>query len=299
MKQAKIYHPLAAVSIVLLGGGLLTIPAGAAQAALEVESHFARNGTNRIHYATAGGGSETVVLIHGWGGNTHFWREQVPALQDKARLVLVDLPGHGESDSPQVDYSMDYFAQAVLEVMRDAKVAKATLIGHSMGVVVLCRMYALAPDRVAGLVAVDGILRRPKMDPDQAEKFAAKYRTPEYREQVKSFVGAMYPNPGTETLRDWTVAEILKTPQYVLSGAMDGMFKTNQPWDLHEVKVPLIVINAKNPMWTKDYETYARSLSRRTEYQTIEGTGHFVMLEKPAEFNALLVKTLENEHLIR
>jgi pimeloyl-ACP methyl ester carboxylesterase len=272
---------------------------GAGAFAAEPASHFARSGTNKVHYTTAGEGKQTVVFIHGWGGNTHFWREQMPAMRDKARLIVVDLPGHGESDKPKVDYTMDFFARAVVDVLRDAKVERATLVGHSMGVVVLCRAHALAPERVAGLVAVDGLLRRPKIDAEQAEGFVAPYRTPEYRDQVKKFIGAMYPNPGTDTLRDWTIAEILTTPQYVLSSSMDAMFKSTQPWDLDKVKVPLIVINAKSPMWTPEYEAYARSLSDHVEYQTLEGTGHFVMLEKPAEFNAALVKALETQHLAR
>jgi len=46
--------------------------------------------------------------------------------------------------------------------MHDAHVDKATLIGHSMGVPVICRVYKQAPGKVAALVAVDGMLRRPR-----------------------------------------------------------------------------------------------------------------------------------------
>src|SRR5882672_9638914 len=75
------------------------------------KSHFARFETNRIHYLLAGKGTQTVVFIHGWAGNSGFWREQVPALADKAKLILIDLPGHGRSDKPHTDYTMDYFAR--------------------------------------------------------------------------------------------------------------------------------------------------------------------------------------------
>ena len=130
----------------------------------KTESHFARSGTNRIHYLTQGQGTtNSIVFIHGWACNAGFWREQVPVFQEKAKLVLIDLPGHGESDKPETDYTMDYFADAVIAVMRDAKVEKATLVGHSMSAPVICKVYAKGPERVAGLVAVDGFLRRPKM----------------------------------------------------------------------------------------------------------------------------------------
>jgi len=264
------------------------------------ESHFASSGTNRIHYVTIGTGSPAIAFIHGWGGNLRFWKEQVPALQDHARLVLIDLPGHGQSDKPSVEYSMDYYARSVIDVLRDAKIDKATLVGHSMGVVILCRVYALAPGRVSALVAVDGLLRRPKIDPAQAEQFISPYRAPGYRGQVTNFIGSMFPNPGTDALRAWTLAEVLATPQPVLSSSMDAMFKADQPaWDLEKIKVPLLVINARGPMWTPEYQTYVKSLSDRTEYQTLDGPGHFLMLEKPSEFNAVLLKVLEKYRLVR
>jgi pimeloyl-ACP methyl ester carboxylesterase len=263
-----------------------------------LKSHFAKSGTNRIHYVTCGERGPVVALIHGWGGSTAFWREQIPVLKDKARVIAVDLPGHGRSDAPAADYAIDYFARAVIEVLKDARADRAIVAGHSMGVAVMCRVEMLAPGRVAGLVAVDGLLRRPKLEPEQAERFTAPFRTPAYRDRVKEFIGMMYPNPGTEALKEWTITEILKTPQHVLGGAMESMFKSAQVWDLERVKVPLIVINAKSPIWTADYESFARSRSDRVEYLTVEGPGHFLMLEKPVEFNAALLKALANTKLL-
>src|SRR5437763_1748552 len=152
------------------------------------QSHFARLGTNKIHYVTAGKGPQTLLFVHGWCCNASFWREQVPAFEHKARLILIDLPGHGQSDKPERDYTIEFFAEAVRAVMVDAQVEKATLLGHSMGTPVICRVYAQAPEKVAALVAVDGILRRPKMEPAQIEQFVAPYRSPEYREHARRFI---------------------------------------------------------------------------------------------------------------
>jgi pimeloyl-ACP methyl ester carboxylesterase len=257
------------------------------------KSHFASFGTNKVHYVVEGKGRRTIVFVHCWAGNSGFWREQVPALKDKARLVLIDLPGHGQSDKPQVNYTMDFFAGAVLAVMRDAHVDKATLVGHSMGVPVICRVYAQAPEKVAALVAVDGMLRRPALTPEQAEQFVAPFRAPAYRTHTTNFVNSMFPIPGTEALRDHVLSEIIATPQYVMLSAMEGMFRPDPPdWDVKKTTVPVMVINAKNPMWSPEYENYARSLSPKTDYRVLEGTGHWLMLEKPAEFNAALTDML-------
>jgi pimeloyl-ACP methyl ester carboxylesterase len=265
----------------------------------DTKSHFAKFGTNNIHYVVEGKGKHAIVLIHCWSGNLGFWREQVPALADKGRLILIDLPGHGQSDKPHTAYTMDFFAGAVLAVMRDAHVDKATLVGHSMGAPVICRVYQQAPERVAALVAVDGTLRRPKMTPEQAEQVIAGFRAPDFRENTRQFMGTMFPVPGTEALRDRVVSELLDTPQYVMLGAMQGMFGADQPdWDLRHVNVPVLVINAPNPMWNDEYKEYVRALSPRTDYRAIDGVGHWLMLEKPAEFNAALMEMLRKSDLV-
>ena len=263
------------------------------------KSHFVSFGANKIHYVTVGGGKNTIVFVHCWAGNLGFWREQVPALADKARLVLIDLPGHGQSDKLHAPYSMDYFASAVLPVMRDARVDKATLVGHSMGGPVIYRVYEQAPEKVAALVVVDGFLRRPRMAPGQAEKFIARFRTPDYREHTRQFFGTMFPVPGTEALRDQVLSEMLATPQHVMLGAMEGMFSPDQPdWDLKEANVPVLVINAKGPMWDADCKNHVRSLAPQTDCRVMDGVGHWLMLERPVEFNAMLTDMLRKFDLI-
>jgi pimeloyl-ACP methyl ester carboxylesterase len=264
-----------------------------------VESHFAKLEDNKVHYDTLGKGNKTIVLIHGWAGNTSLWREQGPALAEKARLILVDLPGHGRSDKPKTDYTLDYFARGVLAVMRDARVDKATLIGHSMGAPVICRVYAQAPEKVAGLVAVDGLLRRPELNPEQVEKFVGPFGQPDYRSHVTNFIYSMFPDPDTHTMRDQVLAEVMKTPHHVMASAMKEMFNASRPdWTLSKVTVPVMVLNAPNPRWTADYEAYVRGVSPKSDYRVIEDTHHCLMLQKPAEFNKALLSMLQKFGLI-
>jgi sigma-B regulation protein RsbQ len=284
---------VAAAALLLLAGCTHTPASG------DAGSHFANVGTNKIHYVVAGSGAHTIVFVHCWAGNLDFWCEQIPALAGRARLIFIDLPGHGRSDQPHTAYTMDFFAEAVLAVMNDAHAARATLVGHSMGTPVICRVYHQAPERVAALVAVDGLLHRPPMTPEQAAEFVGQFRDPDYREKARQFLVTMFPAPGTDTVRDRVIAEMLQTPQFVMLGAMEGMFGVDQPdWDIRHADVPVLVINAPNPMWTDDYVQYVRSLSAQTDYRVVDGTGHWLMLEKPAEFNAVLTDLLGRHDLI-
>ena len=76
-------------------------------------SRFASLDGIRIHYKSLGEGSEALVFVHGWSCNLDFWRYQVPAFSGKARLLLIDLPGFGESDRPRLAYTMNLFARSV------------------------------------------------------------------------------------------------------------------------------------------------------------------------------------------
>jgi len=95
-------HHLSIFAAVLLLGGCAHGPnAGTGDAgATESQTRFAHYGTNRVHYVVQGHGQHALVLVHCWSGNLGFWREQVPALTPHARVLLVALPGHGESDKP-------------------------------------------------------------------------------------------------------------------------------------------------------------------------------------------------------
>ncbi len=275
------------------------LAAAAAPAAIKGESHFAKLGTNRIHYVTAGKGGPTIVFVHCWSGNASFWSEQVPALDDRARLILIDLPGHGKSDKPRLAYTIGFFAEAVDAVMKDANVTRATLVGHSMGAAVICGACKRTPEKIAALVPVDGLLRRPDMKRDDIEKMIAPFRSQQYREHTTNFIKSMFPIPGVEAIRDRVIGEMLATPQHVMVSSMEGMFDQDQPdWNLGRVDIPVIAINAPNPMWTDEYKAYVRGLSPKAEYHTIDNVGHWLLLEKPKQFNGIFVEALAKHGLI-
>jgi pimeloyl-ACP methyl ester carboxylesterase len=101
-KNLKFLSLLFAITALLLASASLVV----------AQEKFAKLDTTKIHYTSEGKGSEALVLVHGWGSNLDFWRAQVPELAKRARVIALDLPGHGKSDKPETTYSMDYFAAA-------------------------------------------------------------------------------------------------------------------------------------------------------------------------------------------
>ncbi len=76
----------------------------------EAPSRFAKLDGTRIHYQSYGTGKQAVVFIHGWTCDLTFWRLQAP-VYEKRRSLLIDLPGHGLSDKPEIAYTQELVAR--------------------------------------------------------------------------------------------------------------------------------------------------------------------------------------------
>lgn len=251
----------------------------------------------RVRYKSYGKGSEAMVLIHGWTCNQDYWRDQVAEFSKRNRVIAIDLPGHGESDKPQVAYSMDLFARAIDAVLRDAGVKRAVLVGHSMGTPVARQFYRKYPQKTLGIVIVDGALR-PFGDKKMMDGFIARFRGPKYKEVVQQmFAGMMGPNVSTET-RDRIATSCLSVPQYVAVSAMEGM-ADDSIWGGDKINVPVLAIMAKSPFYGAGIEQFYRSIAPNLDFQMWEGVGHFLMMEKPKNFNDAVIAFLNKNGLLK
>src|ERR1043165_2593851 len=189
-----------------------------ARVAQKADSHFAKLDATRVHYISYGKGAEALVLIHGWTQSADAWRDNVSDFARRNRVLVVELPGHGQSDKPQTTYSMDYFARAVDVVLRDAHVKRAVLVGHSMGTPVARQFYRKYPEKTLGIVIVDGALR-PFGNKALMDQMIANFRGPKYRDTVNQMFAMMAGPSMTPEAQQRIKASADNTPQYVLASA--------------------------------------------------------------------------------
>jgi pimeloyl-ACP methyl ester carboxylesterase len=261
------------------------------------ESRFTTLDGARIHYVNYGKGSEALVLIHGWTCNIDNWRDQFPDFKKRYHVIAIDLPGHGQSDKPQVTYSMDLFARAVDTVMRDAKVKRAVLVGHSMGTPVARQFYRKYPEKTLAIVIVDGSLR-PFGDKAMMDRLIGGFRGANYKQAVNQMLTAISgPNLSAEA-RDRIKTSSLNTPQHVLVSAMEGMAEPSI-WGEDKINVPVLAIMAKNPFYPPNVEESFRKIAPNMDFQMWDGVGHFIMMEKPKEFNAAVLQFLDKSKLLK
>src|SRR5437879_6407875 len=175
--------------------------------AADVSRHATSDGA-RVHYESYGKGKDAVVFIHGWTCDLTFWRGQAP-VYEKHRSLLIDLPGHGQSDKPEVAYTQERFARAVEAVMRDAGVERAVLVGHSMGGPVGLTFVRLFPAKAKALVLVDAFVpQAPKDDAarerqkKQIDGILQTWRGPDYRQSADKMIGSMFSDKTTPAMRE-------------------------------------------------------------------------------------------------
>jgi pimeloyl-ACP methyl ester carboxylesterase len=285
----------AVLTLVLFGGAASAQPP--ADPLAKAPSHFVTSDGLRVHYKSLGEGKTALVLVHDWTGSMEGWRYQVRALDGKPRLILIDLPGHGKSDKPEVNYTMDRFARAVDAVLADAGVDQAVLAGHSMGTPVARQYYRLYPKKVKGLVVVDGALRA--IGKPMADKFLANWEGPGFKDKVGKLIETMFANKKAPAeFREAVKAVSQATPQQVALSALRGRFDPAL-WKDDEIRVPVLVVLAKNPLWDADYEKYVRRIAPQVEYQVWDAVGHFLHAEEPEAFNKLLVAFLKKQGVLR
>jgi len=250
----------------------------------------------KIHYTEYGAGENALVFIHGWACDETFWTGQAPALGAKFHPITIDLPGHGQSDKPQIAYTMDLYARAIDAVLRDAKVKAAVLIGHSNGTPVIRQFYRRFPEKTRALVIVEGGLR-PFGDKAMMEKFVARLKAPNYEENAGKLIESMTSPIQDAGLREKIKTAMMRTPQYVAASEFDSTLDP-ELWKPDKINVPVLMILAKQPIWSAEYEQFVRGIVPDLDYQVWENVSHFLMMEQPAKFNAALTAFVENHQLL-
>jgi pimeloyl-ACP methyl ester carboxylesterase len=249
----------------------------------------------KIHYTDYGAGENALLFVHGWACDETFWAGQAAALGAKYHVITIDLPGHGQSDKPQITYTMDLYARAIDAVLEDAKAKTAVFVAHSNGTPVIRQFYRKFPQKTRALAIVDGPLR-PFGDKATMEKFVAQLKAPNYEENAGKLIDSMTSPIQDAALRQKIKTAVLRTPQYVASNEFESTLD-DALWKPDKINVPVLMILAKQPAWSAEYEQFVRGIVPDLDYQVWEGVSHFLMMEQPERFNAALTAFLEKHKL--
>lgn len=120
-----------------------------------IADRLVTRGEQSVRYLEAGAGDTLVVLLHGWPANADNWREVMPLLAARYRVVAPDLRGVGGSSSRSRDYSKAALARDIHAFVRGLGARRVFVVGHDIGGMVAYAYGRQFPTEVAGVAILD------------------------------------------------------------------------------------------------------------------------------------------------
>ncbi len=267
----------------------------------DAEGFIERDGV-KVGYEVFGAGEPAVLLLTSWAiVHARQWKAQVPYLARRFRVIVVEGRGNGRADRPQTAeaYLDREYVDDAIAVLDAAGVARAVIVGLSMGSRHALQLAAWYPERAAGVVAFGSALPWP-VPPDFAEpkdsyegwaKANMHYWLADYRGWVEFFMSQVFTEPHSTKQREDGVAWGLETTAETLLQTGPGMAKPDAAAAeviCRLVRCPVLIVHGDQDA-VVPYETGA-ALARWTGGQlvTIHGGGHALPMRDPVQANLLI-----------
>jgi pyruvate dehydrogenase E2 component (dihydrolipoamide acetyltransferase) len=250
-------------------------------------------GGRRIRYLALGEGEGVpIVFIHGFGGDLNNWQFNQEAVAAGRPTYAIDLPGHGGSSKElgAGHVHVGALAGAVVDFMDAKEIAKAHLVGHSLGGAIALDLALNHADRVASVTAICSAGLGPEINMVYIDGFMAAKR----RKQLQPVLEMLVADPALvshEMIEDVLKFKRLDGVEAALNRIIDDTFAGGQQAlqltpRLGELNVPVQVI------WGRQDRVipvgHSEGLPSRIHVQVFDDAGHMVHMEKAAEVNQLI-----------
>ena len=246
-----------------------------------------------INYYIKGTDKKALVFVHGYSCSSEYWWPQLEYFSKDHTVIAVDIAGHGKSGLNRQEYSMDAFGNDVTSVIEHLDLEEVVLIGHSMGGPVIVKAAKNLGVKIRLIVGVDtfhdlsteGIGRFARTAVNTMFKLF-------YESMTEDSIDDFFIDKTDEDLARWIRNDALKSPKHISQGTLDALLTMNYPESLRELSIPIVALNARTFRETKldsNMNTY-----KNLQIEFMEDVGHFIMLERPVEFNNWLETKISN-----
>ena len=241
-----------------------------------------------------------LLFIHGYPLSSAIWAPQIEALADTARVIALDLRGHGNSEASPGPYSMDLFAEDCRDVLDALGIFEpAVVCGLSMGGYVSFAFYRNYPERVAGLIlaATRAVSDTPngKANRDKASDLALQGGTSAI---VESMLPKMF-GPRTYLERPDLVHKLREIMQSVsldgILGDLEGMkSRPDSTPTLEQINKPTLILHGSDDQLIPKEDAIAmQSAILGSALRLLPDSGHLLNLEQPTLFNRAIREYFE------
>ena len=237
-----------------------------------------------INVDVCGFGGLPVIFVHSLAGNASHWSGQLEHLRKERLAIAFDLRGHGLSEAPRSgDYAINFLAEDIEAVADASGLQRFILVGHSLGATVSINYASRYPEKVVGLLLAD-----PSGD---ARKLPA--------EQIQPFLAALESESYAEVIEGYWKGLLVGSDQGVRERVMQDLHKTRRE-TVVEIFKQSIVYDPLTPLrgylgptlsvitHLNDAPFSLHNLLGNLPHVKMSGTGHWLQMDRPDEFNRIL-----------
>jgi pimeloyl-ACP methyl ester carboxylesterase len=234
-----------------------------------------------------GGSGPVVVFLHSLAGNSGQWAMQMEHVRKRGRATGFDLRGHGRSEPPSDGQYRVEAQVADVDAVADALgLDRFALVGHSFGAGVALEYAAARPARVTHLLVADPIGDGTQTPEEEIRPFLEALDSPAYAGTIEGYWSSIAGSDGAVLER--LLADLRATPRETVVRGLEAVMAYDPKPALGGLRVPaLAVVTPAN-----DFPYSMHKVGWGLPHRVIEGTGHWLQIERPAEFNRILDRFL-------
>jgi pyruvate dehydrogenase E2 component (dihydrolipoamide acetyltransferase) len=251
----------------------------------------------RIRYARRGAAEGTPVLfIHGYGGDLDNWLFNIDAVGEKAPVIALDLPGHGQSSVKLPGTSIAALAGFVARFMDTIDVRRAHLVGHSMGAAVASQIALDDPKRVASLTLIGSAGFGPEINSGYVDGFASAAS----RRDLKPVLELLFADPGLVSRQ--MIDDVLKYKRLDGVGALltelgKALFTGGRQLEQPGLKLRDSTMGQRVLLiWGRDDHivpaAHAGNAPPGATVEVLDSAGHMAQMERANDVNRLILRQI-------
>ncbi len=238
-----------------------------------------------IEYCEQGAGTP-VLLLHGWGASFDTYRGIINTLKNRCRVVAVNFPGCGKSDTMKSPWTLEDYCDFVLKFMKAVELEDPILFGHSHGGRVTMKLVAdglVNPPKIVLLDAA-GLIPKKSLKQKWRAKSFKTIKTVLTLPVIKSFSGSLL-----EKARNHYGSADYNAAPLVLRQTLVSLVNTDIRDILHKISCPTLLIWGEDDTATPLADAkIIESLIPDCGLCVLKDCGHFAFCEKPFEANAII-----------
>jgi len=236
-----------------------------------------------LHVESLGTGGLPVLFAHSFAGDSSHWHATMEHLKAHRRVVAFDFSGHGKSPGAVSGYSIPELAKDVAEVADSAQLPAFVLVGHSMGAAVATEYAGSHASRVKALVLVDPPPAPGAIPADQLQQLrAAVARDPV--PVIEQFWSQQMFIDSRDEVKQRLLAGLRRMTRKAAGELTDASLDYDARPALIRYGGPkFAIVTARN-----DAPLSLHHAVPGFRHSVIRGTGHWIQLDKPDEFNKTL-----------